>query len=210
MPDKSKPGPGEDGFQLPENFAIFVEPYVPKNEERPRVVLSFAKAADELLLSGMLDGGDEIAGKPVAIDSPLGKGHILLFANNPMWRVNTQGSYALIFNAILNYQNLVPAGPPPKKQKRRNDREGGPPCPPVCSSRNQAGGTEARPPNLIFHRFGTPALPFWKLRDGFELGTRQIIVLIHSPVSARSRIGAEPSKATSRTRSRKSSRAKRH
>jgi hypothetical protein len=116
LPDKPKPEPGEDGFQLPENYAIFLEPYIPKIEERPRVILSFAKEPDELLLSGMLDGGEEIAGKPVVIDSPLGKGHILLFANNPMWRMNTQGSYALIFNAILNYQNLN-AGWPPEKIK---------------------------------------------------------------------------------------------
>lgn len=112
LPAKPKPGPGEDGFQIPENYAIFLEPYIPKIEERPRVILSFAKEADELLLSGMLDGGDEIAGKPVAIDSPLGKGHVLLFANNPMWRMNTEGSYALIFNAILNYKNLGAGWPP--------------------------------------------------------------------------------------------------
>ena len=39
-------------------------------------------------------------------DAPRGKGHILLFANNPMWRQNTQGSYALVTNAILNWDHL--------------------------------------------------------------------------------------------------------
>ncbi len=29
-----------------------------------------------------------------------GKGHVLLFASNPMWRGETIGSYPLVFNAI--------------------------------------------------------------------------------------------------------------
>jgi len=44
--------------------------------------------------------------KPLVIDAPRGKGHILLFANNPMWRQNTQGSYALVTNAIMNWDHL--------------------------------------------------------------------------------------------------------
>ena len=79
---------------------------LPRAEDRPRVIVSFAKEADKLLLSGMLEAGDEIAGKPVVIDAPRGKGHILLFANNPMWRQNTQGSYALVTNAIMNWDHL--------------------------------------------------------------------------------------------------------
>jgi hypothetical protein len=37
---------------------------------------------------------------------PLGTGHVVLFANNPMWRGETQGSHALVFNAILNWDHL--------------------------------------------------------------------------------------------------------
>ena len=60
----------------------------------------------ELLISGMLAGGQELAGKPVVVDVPLGKGHIVMFANNPMWRQQTQGSWFLFFNAAMNYANL--------------------------------------------------------------------------------------------------------
>ena len=35
-----------------------------------------------------------------------GKGHILLFAFNPMWRMNTQGTFALVMNAVLNWNRL--------------------------------------------------------------------------------------------------------
>ena len=72
---------------------------------RPRVVLRYAEAR-ELLVSGLLDGGDEIAQHAAVIDSPLERGHVVLFSNNPMWRGQTAGSYFLVFNAILNFDNL--------------------------------------------------------------------------------------------------------
>jgi hypothetical protein len=106
LPERPKPAPGEEGFQTPEDAPWNSDYALPRPEDRPRVIVSFAKEADKLLLSGMLEAGDEIAGKPVVIDAPRGKGHILLFANNPMWRQNTQGSYALVTNAIMNWDHL--------------------------------------------------------------------------------------------------------
>jgi hypothetical protein len=78
---------------------------VPPNM-RPRIVLRFNSTERELLISGMLAGGSELAGKPAVIDVPVGKGHVVMFANNPMWRHQTQGSFFLLFNAALNYNNL--------------------------------------------------------------------------------------------------------
>lgn len=74
-------------------------------DQRPRVVLRYGDARD-LLVSGLLDGGDEIAQHAAVIDSPLERGHIVLFSNNPFWRGQTSGSYFLVFNAILNFDNL--------------------------------------------------------------------------------------------------------
>jgi hypothetical protein len=74
-------------------------------ELRPRVVFRYADNKD-LLVSGLLDGGDEIAQHPMVVDIPSGQGHIVLFSNNPMWRGQTKGSYFLVFNAILNWDNL--------------------------------------------------------------------------------------------------------
>jgi hypothetical protein len=34
------------------------------------------------------------------------KGHVVLFANNPIWRGETVGSYFLVLNTILNHDNL--------------------------------------------------------------------------------------------------------
>ncbi len=73
--------------------------------ERPRVVLRWANA-NELLVSGLLDNGAELAQHAAVIDSPFGQGHVVLFANNPFWRAETKGSYFLVFNAILNFDHL--------------------------------------------------------------------------------------------------------
>jgi hypothetical protein len=73
--------------------------------ERPRVILRYSDMKD-LFVSGLLDGGDEIAQHAAVIDVPLGRGHVVLFSTNPMWRGQTKGSYFLVFNAILNFDNL--------------------------------------------------------------------------------------------------------
>jgi hypothetical protein len=72
---------------------------------RPRVVLRYADSRD-LFVSGLLDGGDEIAQRAAIIDVPSGNGHVLLFSTNPFWRGQTKGSYFLVFNAIMNWDNL--------------------------------------------------------------------------------------------------------
>ncbi len=72
---------------------------------RPRVVLRYANA-NELLVSGLLDNGSELAQHAAVIDSPYGEGHVVLFSNNPFWRAETKGSYFLVFNAILNFDSL--------------------------------------------------------------------------------------------------------
>jgi hypothetical protein len=40
------------------------------------------------------------------VDAPLDKGHMLLFSNNPIWRGETHGSYFLVFNALMNFDQL--------------------------------------------------------------------------------------------------------
>jgi hypothetical protein len=73
-------------------------------ELRPRVVLRFADQRN-LLVSGLLDGND-VAQRPVVVDVPSGKGHVILMGNNALWRGYTLGSYFLVFNAMLNFDSL--------------------------------------------------------------------------------------------------------
>lgn len=86
----------------------------------PRVVLRFV-AEKDLLVSGMLAGGSELAGKAAIVDVPVGKGHVVMFANNPMWRHQTHGSFSLLFNAILHYDNLGAGRVAPVASRRANE-----------------------------------------------------------------------------------------
>ena len=80
-------------------------PYVIPPTERPRVILRYGDARD-LLVSGLLDGGGELAQHAAVVDVPTGRGHVVMFSINPVWRGETQGSYFFVFNAILNFDNL--------------------------------------------------------------------------------------------------------
>jgi dipeptidyl aminopeptidase/acylaminoacyl peptidase len=71
----------------------------------PRVVMRWSDEKD-LWVSGMLAGASELAGTPAVIDVPLGKGHVVLFGNNPMWRHETHGSFMLLLNTALHYNHL--------------------------------------------------------------------------------------------------------
>jgi hypothetical protein len=96
--------PGEE--QLTEEQRLQLGPYYTPPNQRPRVVLRFSADEKNLLVSGMLAGGSELANAPAVIDVPVGQGHVVMFANNPMWRHQTQGSFSLIWNAVLNFDSL--------------------------------------------------------------------------------------------------------
>lgn len=105
VPPPEGPKPPRTIADLPAERLEFSRHLLVPEDQLPRVVLRFAKK-DDLWISGMLDRGEELAEKPAAIDCPVGAGHLVLFANNPMWRGETEGSHALVFNAILNWDHL--------------------------------------------------------------------------------------------------------
>jgi hypothetical protein len=73
--------------------------------QRPRVILRYADAA-EFLISGLVEGGDEIAQHPAVVDVPSGDGHVILFSINPVYRGETRGTYSLVLNTIMNFDSL--------------------------------------------------------------------------------------------------------
>ncbi len=79
-------------------------------------MLQFPAVANDMLLSGTLAGGEAIANRALAVDVTLGQGHIVMFALRPFWRWQTQGTYFLAFNAILNWNHLdAGKAPPPQR-----------------------------------------------------------------------------------------------
>src|SRR5208337_3330123 len=80
-------------------------PFLIPAEYRPQVILRYADVKD-LLLSGMLENGDSVAEHPAVVVAHFGNGSVLLFANNPVYRGETVGSYALVFNSIINFGHL--------------------------------------------------------------------------------------------------------
>jgi Zinc carboxypeptidase len=124
MPRASSPPPpahpGEDG--ITDEQRRFLGPLITPPNMRPRVVLKFSSDEKNLLVSGMLAGGSELAGKPAVLDVPVGRGHVVMFATNPMWRHETHGEFFLLFNAALNYNNLDVGRPePPKRPQQASD-----------------------------------------------------------------------------------------
>ena len=74
--------------------------------ETPRVILAFPSNPDEMLLSGVLVGGQSLVNRAQIVDIPLGQGHVVSFAIRPFWRWQTQGTFFLGFNTILNWNDL--------------------------------------------------------------------------------------------------------
>ncbi len=84
------------------------------DESRPRVVLSFPQNPNDMLLSGTLANGQFLANRAALVDVPLGKGHVVMFAIRPFWRWQTQGTYSLGFNALMNWNDLDAGKAEPK------------------------------------------------------------------------------------------------
>lgn len=86
-------------------------------QEYPRVIMRFAQSTKSLLLSGMLKGGNELAGTPAVVDVPVGKGHVVMFAPHPFWRWETHASHGMVFNTLLNWDDLRAEWPERPKKK---------------------------------------------------------------------------------------------
>jgi hypothetical protein len=116
--DETDFAPGRAGVEAPEEPHAETWEALPVTDEqrrnginvippaaRPRVVFRFGDDR-ELLVSGLVDGGKEIAQHASVVDVPVGTGHVVLFSNNPVYRGETLGSYALVLNTILNFDSL--------------------------------------------------------------------------------------------------------
>jgi hypothetical protein len=77
-------------------------------------VLAQYVGGDQSVLSGLMAGADNIRGRAFAVDVPRaynGNGRVIMFANNPVYRWQNHGEFNMVFNSIINW-NDVPAAAP--------------------------------------------------------------------------------------------------
>jgi hypothetical protein len=78
-------------------------------------VLARYPGGEANVLSGLMRGADEIANRPFAIEVPggySGKGRVVLFSNNPIYRWQNHAEFNMVFNAMLNWNDMGAAQPP--------------------------------------------------------------------------------------------------
>jgi hypothetical protein len=71
-----------------------------------RVVVQFPEKAEDMLLSGTLERGEMLSKRAAVVDEKIGDGHLVMFAIRPFWRWQTQGTFAMGFNALMNWNDL--------------------------------------------------------------------------------------------------------
>jgi hypothetical protein len=77
-------------------------------------VLARYVGGEAAVLSGLMKSADEIRQRPFAVDVPggfTGKGRVLLFANNPIYRWQNHGEFNMVFNAVMNWNDLGAPAP---------------------------------------------------------------------------------------------------
>ena len=85
-------------------------------------VLMRFPGGEKSVLSGLFNGADEIKGRAAIVVTPAGKGQVVLFATNPVWRWQNLGEYRMLFNALMNDKNLAP-GPLPTPEPKPSSAE---------------------------------------------------------------------------------------
>ena len=77
--------------------------------DRPQIVARFT-GGEAGLLSGLMRNPDQIRNRPMVVDAPSGKGRVIMFANNPIYRWQTFGEHGMVFNALMFWNDMGAAG----------------------------------------------------------------------------------------------------
>ena len=70
-----------------------------------RAVLRYAPTAD-VYLSGLVRSPAELGDQPAAVVVPTGRGAVVLFGFDPLHRFQNHGNFALVWNALMNWNDL--------------------------------------------------------------------------------------------------------
>jgi hypothetical protein len=69
------------------------------------VVMRYAPTA-EVFMSGLVQNPGELGGNPAVVTLPVGNGQVVLFGFNPLHRFQSHGNFALVWNALMNWNDL--------------------------------------------------------------------------------------------------------
>jgi hypothetical protein len=72
----------------------------------PQSVLMRYPGGDDHVLSGLMRGAAEIRNRAAIVDEPSGQGRVILFAGNPCYRWQNFGEFNMLFNAVLNFNDI--------------------------------------------------------------------------------------------------------
>jgi hypothetical protein len=78
---------------------------VPERDRESQVLMRFS-GGDKSVLSGLMRGANEISNRPAIVDVPVGRGRVLLFSTNPCYRWQNFGEFNMMFNALLNFNDI--------------------------------------------------------------------------------------------------------
>ena len=83
------------------------EPGEPADAASKKIeVLMRFPGGDANVLSGLMRGAEQIRNRPAIVDASVGRGRVLLYAINPIYRWQTFGEHNLVFNALLFYNDM--------------------------------------------------------------------------------------------------------
>jgi hypothetical protein len=82
------------------------EPPPPGPPPTPNSVLMRYPGGDDHVLSGLMRGAGEIRNRAAIVDEPSGKGRVILFAGNPCYRWQNFGEFNMLFNTVLNFNDI--------------------------------------------------------------------------------------------------------
>ena len=75
-------------------------------------VLARYVGGDASVLSGLMVGADSLRSRPFAVDVPnayKGLGRVIMFSNNPIYRWQNHGEFNMIFNSVINWNDVAGA-----------------------------------------------------------------------------------------------------
>ena len=79
---------------------------VPRDDEDDQVMMKYV-GGEKAVLSGLMRGADQIRNRPAIVNVPVGKGRVVLYATNPVYRWQNHGEFNMLFNAVVNYDDLA-------------------------------------------------------------------------------------------------------